>query len=307
MTPSQVLANKQSAKHQGEPSERVNHHKESERHKPKLSDSLPRDKNLVLFATKSEMREVCENPSSFMHYVLVCKDEVAKTNNHNPLPLVLSSLLQDFADVFPDELPPGLPPLRGIKHRIDLIPGAPLPNKAPYHVNPEETKEIQRQVQKLLDNGHVRESLSPCAVPVILVPKKDGTSRMCSDCRPINAITMRYRYPIPRLDDMLDELRGASVFSKIDLKSGYYQIRIQEGDEWKTTFKTKFGLYEWLAMPMGLSEAPGTFMRVIHFVLRPYIGVFFVVYFDDILVFCKSLKDHVTHLRTVLQTLRKER
>ncbi|XP_073367875.1 uncharacterized protein [Aegilops tauschii subsp. strangulata] len=234
------------------------------------------------------------------------KDEAPKTNNSHDLPLVLSSLLQEFQDVFPDELPPGLPPLRGIEHRIDLIPGAPLPNKAPYRVNPEETKEIQRQVKHLIDHGHVRESLSPCAVPVILVPKRDGSFRMCSDCRPINAITIRYRYPIPRLDDMLDELCGATIFSKIDLKSGYYQIRIQEGDEWKTAFKTKFGLYEWLVMPMGLSEAPGTFMRLMHYVFRPYIGEFVVVYFDNILVFSKSLKEHVTHLRTVLQTLRNE-
>jgi len=175
MSPSQVIAEKQASTHHGDTSEGVNHHKESEHRKPKLSDSSPREKNLVLLATKIEMREVCENPSSGMHYILRCKDEVAKTNTPNPLPLVFSNLLQEFVDVFPDELPPGLPPLSGIEHRIDLIPGAPLPNKAPYRVNPKETKEIQRQVQQLIDNSHVRESLSPCVVPVILVPKKDGS------------------------------------------------------------------------------------------------------------------------------------
>ena len=113
--------------------------------------------------------------------------------------------------------------------------------KLPTASTPKKTKEIQRQVKHLIDHGHVRESLSPCVVPVILVPKRDGSFCMCSDCRPINAITVRYRYPIPRLDDMLDELSGATIFSKIDIKSGYYQIRIQEGDEWKTAFKTKFG------------------------------------------------------------------
>jgi hypothetical protein len=254
MLPSQVITDKQTSSHHGETSERVNHHKESERHKTKSSDSTMSDKkNLVLLATKRDLRDVSESPSSILHFVLVCKDEVVRTNTSQHLPLVLPHLLQEFADVFPDELPLGLPPLRGIENRIDLIPGAPLLNKAPYRVNPDETKEIQWQVQHLLDNGYVRESLSPCAISIILVPKKDGSYHMYSYCRPISAITVQYRHPIPRLDNMLDELSGAIIFSKIDLKIGYYQIRMQEGDEWKTAFKTKVGLYEWLVMPMGLS------------------------------------------------------
>ncbi|KAI9173962.1 hypothetical protein LWI28_009417 [Acer negundo] len=136
---------------------------------------------------------------------------------------------EDFDEVFPEEMPIGLPPTRGIKHQIDFVPGAPILNRPAYRSNPEETKELQRQVNELMERGYVCESMSPCAVPVLLVPKKDETCKMCVDCRAINNITVKYRHPIPRLDDMLDELHGSVVFTKIDLKSGYHQIRMKEG------------------------------------------------------------------------------
>ena len=139
---------------------------------------------------------------------------------------------------------------QGIEHQIDFIPEAYLPNRPAYRTNPTEAKEIQQQVEELIGKGWVQDNMSPCAMPVILVPKKDRSWRMCTDCRPINNITIKYRHPIPRLNDLLDELHGSQIFTKIDLKSGYNQIQIKSGYEWKTAFKTKFGLCELLVMPL---------------------------------------------------------
>ncbi|CAM8911120.1 unnamed protein product [Rhodiola kirilowii] len=144
--------------------------------------------------------------------LMVFKEVLFSGQEKQDLPAAVLELLDKFIDVFPEEIPPGLPSIRGIEHQIDLVPGAPLPNRAAYRVNPEEAKELKKQVQDLMSKGYIRESLSPCAVHVLLVPKKDGTWRMCVDCRAINNITVKYRHPIPRLDDMLDELNGATIF-----------------------------------------------------------------------------------------------
>jgi hypothetical protein len=168
---------------------------------------------------------------------------VILTNNYvEDLPEEIQELLENFDDIVVDELPHSLSPIRSIIHHIELIQGDSLSNKTTYRLTPRENEEVKNQFQDLLDKGLVKESLSPCAVPIVLSPKKDGGWRMCRDSQDINKITIRYRFPLPRMDDLMDFFSGASYFYKIYLKSGYHQIRMREGDEWKTTFKTNEGL-----------------------------------------------------------------
>ncbi|XP_033138856.1 uncharacterized protein LOC117129534 [Brassica rapa] len=248
-----------------------------------------------------EMQQAMDHASKVLLMVFreSCFAEIEATE----LPAEVQGLMEQYKDVFPDEIPAGLPPIGGIEHQIDFVPGAPLPNRAAYRVNPEEAKELERQVQDLMDKGYIRESLIPCAVPVLLVPKKDGTWRMWVDCRAINNITIKYRYPIPRLDDMLDELSGSVVFSKIYLRSGYHQVRMKEGDEWKTAFKTRKVYTNGWSCRLALTNAPSSFMRLMNQVLRPFIGKFVVVYFDDILIYSRCLDDHLRHLEQVIKVL----
>ena len=193
------------------------------------------------------------------------------------VPIEIVDLLEEFLDIVLDNVPNGLPPIWKISHRMDFILGASLPNKIVYRMTPVESEELNRKVNELLQKGLIGESLSSCVVPAVLAPKKNGEWRMCTYSQAINKITIKYRFPLPRMDDIMDCLSEAMYFTKIDLKSGYHPIRIREGDEWKTTFKTREGLYEWLAMPLGLTNAPSTFMWL-NEVLKEFLDKFVIVY-----------------------------
>nr|GFC40182.1 putative reverse transcriptase domain-containing protein [Tanacetum cinerariifolium] len=202
---------------------------------------------------------------------------------------------------------PGIPPVREVEFNIELIPGAEPISKAPYRMAPVELKELKDQLQELLEQGFIRPSVSPLGAPVLFVTKKDGSIRLCIDYRELNKITIRNRFPLPRIDDLFDQLQGAMHFSKIDLRSGYHQLRVKEQDISKTTFRTRYGHYEFLVMPFGLTNAPAVFMDLMNRIFHEFLDKFIIVFIDDILVFSKYKEEHEDHLCTVLQTLRQEK
>ncbi|GJQ92289.1 putative reverse transcriptase domain-containing protein [Tanacetum coccineum] len=208
-------------------------------------------------------------------------------------------IVRDFPEVFPEDLP-GLPPARPVEFQIDLIPGAAPVARAPYRLAPSEMKELSEQLQELSDKGFIRPSSSPWGAPVLFVKKKDGSFRMCIDYRELNKLTVKNRYPLPRIDDLFDQLQGSSIYSKIDLRSGYHQLRVREQDIPKTAFRTRYGHYEFQVMPFGLTNAPAVFMDLMNRVCKPYLDKFVIVFIDDILIYSKDEKEHKEHLKAIL-------
>jgi len=214
-------------------------------------------------------------------------------------------VVNEFPDVFPEDLP-GLSLDRDVEFAIDVMPGTAPISKAPYRMAPAEMKEFKTQLQELLDKGFIRPSVSPWGVPVLFVKKKDGSMKLCVDYRELNKATIKSRYPLLQIDDLFDQLQGSCVFSKIDLRSGYHQLKVKSEDVSKSAFKTRYGHFEFLVMPFGLSNAPAAFMDLMNRVFQPYLDQFVVIFIDDILIYSKNREDHENHLKIVLQILREK-
>jgi hypothetical protein len=209
----------------------------------------------------------------------------------------------DYLDVFPEELP-GMPPDRDVEFVIDLLPGTAPISKRPYRMSSDQLQELKAQIKELMGKGFIRASSSPWGAPVISVGKKDGTQRMCVDYRSLNDVTIKNKYLLPRIEDLFDQMRGAKVFSKIDLRSDYHQMKIRPSDIPKTAFTTRYGLYEYTIMCFGMTNAPAYFMYLMNKIFMEYLDKFVIVFIDDILIYSKNEEEHEEHLRLVLQKLR---
>ncbi|XP_077222075.1 uncharacterized protein LOC143855912 [Tasmannia lanceolata] len=265
-----------------------------------LYKSLDRNKTPALISSLQARRLLKQGCEGYLAQVQVV-DTSKKKMKLEDVPIV-----QKYVDVFPDDLP-GAPPNRELEFSIELVPGANPISKRPYRMAPIELEELKKQLQELLDKGFIRPSVSPWGAPVLFVKKKDGSMRLCIDYRELNNVTIKNKYPLPRIDDLFDQLQGAMYFSKIDLRSGYHQLKVKKEDVPKTAFRTRYGHYEFIVMPFGLTNAPAVFMDLMNRVFHDYLDKFVVVFIDDILVYSKSREEHEEHLKIVLQTLRQKK
>ncbi|KAL0462067.1 UNVERIFIED_CONTAM: Retrovirus-related Pol polyprotein from transposon.6 [Sesamum latifolium] len=214
-------------------------------------------------------------------------------------------VVRDFPDVFPDDLS-DLPLHREVDFAIETLPGVAPISITPYRMAPIELQELKKQIEELLEKGFIRPSTSPWGALVLFVKKNDGSMRLCVDYHQLNRVTMKNKYPLPRIDDLLDQLKGATTFSKIDLRSGYWQLRIAKKDIPKIAFRTRYGHYEFLVMPFGLNNAPAAFMALMNHTFQEYLDQFVIVFIDDILVYSGNREEHEQHLRILLQILKEK-
>lgn len=264
----------------------------------------PQKKDSVLISATQLKRLVRKGRQVLLAVVKVVEVPEQVAADGTTLPKSIQVVLEEFADVFPEELPHGLPPKREVVHEIELLPGSEPVSKPMYKLSFAELDELKKQLTELIEKGLIQPSKSPWGAPVLFVPKADGGQRMCIDYRALNKATVKNRYPLPRIDELMDRLQGAQVFSKIDLRSGYWQVRIAEEDVPKTAFRTRYGHFEFMVMPFGLTNAPATFMTQMHKIFHDVLDVYVVIFLDDILVYSRSMEDHASHLQEVLRRLR---
>jgi len=264
----------------------------------KKSMIFPNSENLLKSPTNSNSEPL---RNEIQGYLLLSSMEIKEE-----VELKNIAVVQNFPEVFPNNIL-GLPPNREIEISIYLMPGVGPISVAPYRMSPSELAELKKQLEELLEKYFIRPSVSPWGAPVLLVKKKDGSFRLCVDYRQLNKFTIKNKYPLPRIDDLMDQLRGASVFSKIDLRSGYHQFRVKVEDIQKTAFRTRYGHYEYQVMPFGVTNAPAIFMDYMNRIFHPFLDQFVVVFIDDILIYSKTLEEHEEHLRIVLQILKEKK
>nr|GEV25005.1 putative reverse transcriptase domain-containing protein [Tanacetum cinerariifolium] len=240
------------------------------------------------------------------HAKISCDEKVVRIPIDGETLIIRGDRIREFPDIFPEDLP-GLPPVRQVEFQINLIPGAASVARVPYRLAPSEMQELSDQLQELADRGFIRPCTSPWGAHVLFVKKKDGSFRMCIDYQELNKLTVKNRYPLPMIDDLLDQLQGSSIYSKINLRSGYHQLRLRHEDIPKTAFRTRYGQYEFQVMPFGLTNAPAVFMDLMNRVCKPYLDNFVIVFIVDILIYSRNKEEHANHLRIILELLRKEK